>query len=798
MQKIITIFSLVLVSAAAHAQTFNIAGKLKDAAGQPIGTATVSLLKADSTFIRSELTDGKGGFQFEKLAAGNYILAALATGYKKQVTPVALTKDTELPAIMLQPVSKELKEVTVSGKRPYIEQALGKTIVNVDQSATGAGTNVLELLRKTPGLVVTGNGNIQMNGTGVNVMIDDKPTYLTGDQLADYLKSLPAEQVAQLELIAQPSAKYDAEGEGILNIKTKKNRKAGVNANIMASYSQGVYPGTENTANVNYRKDKLNLYANGAYLNKTGFLNQHTIRKVTDLQAGTALLDEDQNSFLKENFVDYNLKTGVDYDINEKTTVGGSVNGIYHPNHEQDVTNSRIMDLPANNYTINNTTSNQKFHRDYLTTNAYLKWQPAKEQELSVDADYRIRNYTEHRDIVGINYDSMMNVLPNEGLNLQDDRNSAIRLFVLKADYSTALKNNVKLEAGVKTNYSTTGNATEFHTLQNGTWQYDSTRSNEFIYTENINAAYVNLNKGFGKKWQVQAGLRMENMNAEGRQSAGDKEFTITNTKVFPTAFVGYKANEKNSFELNYGIRLNRPGYIELNPFINYLSQYSYSVGNPGLVPEMRQYVEFNHNCGGTFISSVGYRKVTKDINPVLIYDAATKATYSTEKNNATKQVLFLSETMNKQLFDWWMLASSADLYYNQYLLEDSHDIRNTVGYDISVNNQFSFKHGWSVDTSFTYSSGMYQSPIEHNLQSYWLGFNVSKKIWKDTATIKFSAEDPFNDYSYRPEKEWAGVSSKSDLRYATRQFSLGFSYNFGKKLEDRSHSNNIEEAKRM
>jgi hypothetical protein len=798
MNKFYATLIALTIQPAVYAQTIIITGKVQDASDKPIAIATVGLLKAgDSTLVTSELTDDTGKYRFSKISKGNYIIDIHATGHTAKKIAIAIDKNTELPVIVLQQSATELKELTVSGKRPYIEQGLGKTIVNVDHVATGAGSNVLDLLRKTPGLVVTGNGNIQMNGSGVNVMINDKPTYLTGDQLADYLKSLPAEQVAQLELMSQPSAKYDAEGESILNIKMKKSKKAGINGNIAAAYMQGVYPGTRNSARINYRKDKLNLTANASYSNTWGFLNQTTSRHVKDVQTGNELLDEQQSSFLKENFVDYNLKTGIDYDVNEKLTVGGSIDGIYHPNQEHDVTNSGITDKTTNNYTFNKAEYTHGFHRDFITSNAYLDYKPKKGHELDINFDHLFRNYRQHGDFVSTDYDNNLQQVQG-GLAFNQQSKSDIRVYVLDADYSAALKNNLKLETGIKVNYSYTDNGVVFETPKNGAMQYDSTRSNEFIYTEHINAAYVNLNKSFGKNWQTQAGLRVENMNAKGKQFAGNKEFTINNTKVFPTAFVSYKPNGKNSFELNYGIRLNRPGYIELNPFIDYISQYSYSVGNPDLQPEMRQYVELKHNCNGTFISSVGYREVTKDINPVLLYDPATQATYTTEKNNATKHVLHISETMNKQLFDWWLLASSADLYMNRYLLEDSYDVRNTMGYDISVNSQFTFKHGWAIDTTLFYSSGMYQSPIERNLQSYWLSFNVSKKIWKDTATIKLSADDPFGDYRYRPEKEWAGISTKSDMRYASQQFSLGFSYNFGRKFEDKTHQNTVEEAGRM
>lgn len=797
MKKTLTLFIFLIGSVSVTvAQTYKVTGCIKGAKTS-VSYAAVSVLSvADSSSLQSFATDEKGNYQFNT-TSGKYILSITAVGYLPGKYSLNVLADTKVTDIILKKSNNVLNEVTINGKKPYIETGVGKTTVNVEQAATTAGSNVLDLLRKAPGVMVDGNGNVTLQGNGVLITIDDKQTYLAGDQLADYLKSLPAEQVAQLELINQPPAKYDAEGSGgVINIKMRKSKKAGISGNVALAFGSGLYPNTHNSALVNYKKDKFDVYVNAGYMHATGFLNQETHRQIHDPATGELLDQAAQYTFLKEVFEDYSLKTGADYSVSDKTTIGGSIGGTYHPNHERGTTNSEVVNNTSDIY--NEFANYNRFHRDNLTVNVYGKSKFAKDQEISAEGDYLVRTLNENRDFSSDNYYANTMQPAPDGLLLREKMLSNIKALVGKIDYAGSFKDDWKVEAGIKTDLVKTDNGAYFNVMDGNVWKYDSTRTNDFLYTENINAVYVSLSKSLSKKWQVQGGMRVENMNVHGKQLMNGQEFTIKKTNVFPTAYISYKANDKNSFDLNYGIRINRPNYIELNPFINYLSQYSYNTGNPLIRPQYRQFAELSYNHNGEFISAIGCRKITNNVNPVVNYDPATQALYSSAANNATKYVLQVSESYNKQLFDWWMLSTSAELYYNRYLLYGLNAAIESTGFSISASNQFNFKKGWSVDTFIAYNGGMLQNAIERNGDSYWLGFNVSKKIWKDTATIKLSVDDPFDDYRYKPSKNWNGIATASTLHYATREVALGFTYNIGKKMESRSVPKAVEESERM
>ncbi|MBN9485316.1 MAG: hypothetical protein BGO70_02545 [Bacteroidetes bacterium 43-93] len=799
MQRSIYLFvALCCFSLIAEAQKFNVSGVAKDDAGVVVPIAAIALLHAaDSSFVQAETTGDDGKFNFKDVEQGKYIVAIQAAGYVK--TKQQIDVNSNMSALVVA-IAKDnrLQEVTVSDKKPYIETGLGKTTVNVDQAATSAGSNVLELLRKSPGVVVDGNGNVSLKGNGVLILVDDKQTHLSADQLADYLKSLPAEQVAQLELISQPSSKYDAEGAGgIINIKLKKMKKRGLNGSLTSSYGQGKYPSTHNNFNLNYRTDKVNLYTGLGYLHATGFMNQDTKRDYTNPSTGMLTTHYDQVSFMKETFEDYSMKLGSDYTVNDKLTVGVSADGVYHPNHENDVTRSVITDKINNVVSYNNTTNKRGFLRKNIAANGFAKYIPAKDQQIDINADYVKHTSNNSQDVTAQNYDQQFVPIPGDVL-LRSEQPSHIESFVANADYTGTLSKKVQMEAGLKTSFTTTDDDNQFYDLQTGIPVFDTVHSSHFVYKENINAAYANLNKKFSEKVQAQVGFRVENANISGHQYVQNQSFERSTTNVFPTGYISYKADDKNEFQLNYGRRIIRPSYRELDPFITFISQYSYSGGNPNLLPAFRNYIEFSHNYNNMLYSSAGFRKISNTVNPVNVYNAVTKAVYGTEENYADRYVLQLSTNFNKQLFAWWMMSSSIDLYVNQYTIHKGNArLANSVGADAGMQNQFTF-NGWTIDTTVYVATGGLQNLTERNGSSIYIGCGIAKKILKDSATIKLSAEDPFDMYRYTLTKDWQGIHSHSVMGYATQNFSLGFTYNFGKKFESRQHEHNTEEAGRM
>jgi iron complex outermembrane receptor protein len=785
--------ALSLYASMLQAQQVN--GTVKDDK-ETIAAATVSLLNAsDSSWVQSELTDDNGAFVFRNMNEGKYLLNVAMVGYDKYLQPLTQAKDI---AITLVRNSTQLNEVVVKSTAPTIQTSLGKMTVNFEQSSIPAGNSILELLRKAPGVIVDGRGNISMNGKGVLVMINGKQTYLAGDDLFNYLKSLPAEEVAQFDLMTQPSAKYDAEGNaGIINIKLRKNKKAGLSGNVALSASDNTYLFTRNSGNVNYRKNKLSLYANASQLHGTGNMRQHVDRKAVDQQTQAVNQYTEQSSFQKETFGDNSMKVGGDYELNDKVSMGASIKGIYHPNSQRDLSNNTMYDY-ENNTIVDNTAENQRgFWRKNLNSNVNISYKPAKDQEITVDVDNLMLAQKDYQKLDSKNYDEQGVQLPT-GLLLRSQFPLSMNVTVGKADYTNKLNDKWNLEVGMKSSYVKNEAGSFYDIYKNDTWQNDETRTNNFIYKENINAAYVSADRQLGKKWQAKAGLRMENANIEGLQEVTGQSFNRSLTSLFPTAFVGYKLDEKNSFELNAGRRIQRPSYRSLNPFAYYLSQYTYTSGNANLMPEFRNFVEAKHNYKNILFSEVSYARVYNTINTgAIIYDAVTRALQNTYGNGGSKTNMHCAVSYSQEVAEWWTLSGSYEWYHNDYQDTNGNSIAISDGHAVSVANQFSYK-GWSVDTLYAYNSGDLQSVTERNKPSHWTEASVAKKIWKDTATIKLSAEDPFHLYQYAAVQNGAGIVNSSVNQFATRQFVLGFTYNFGQKQEVKQHNSNVEESKRM
>lgn len=798
MQKSLSVFIVLLlvVTTKIYAQQIALNGTVNDAQGKPVVAATVSLLNTDSTWVQSELADDNGAFVLHVAKTGNYIVAVNAAGFTKLMQQVDVKEKNETLKLHLI-ANTTLQDVVVSSKSPRIETGLGKTVVNLDQVNT-LGNSAWDLLRKSPG-VNANNGNITLQGVGVTVLIDDKQTYLAGKDLEDYLKSMTGDNVAALELITQPSGKYDAEGAGgIINIKTKNIKKKGLNGNVALEAGQGVYPNTHNSSNLTYRNNKLTLYTNLGQMAATGFLNRKDTRKASNQETRELISVTDQSIFMKETFGDYNAKLGADYAVTEKTKVGASAKGIYHPNVQRDEANAAVTDAMGN-VVYNTTVNNHTFERNHYLCNVYIKHEPAKGHEITADADYIYRDQRETHYTVGRNYDVQGNHAGGN-LDLDNQSQSVINVVTAKADYSGEVAKGWKAEAGVKSSYVVVDNGAYFHTLNNGNWINDTTRTNHFIYKENINAAYVNVSKAFGKKWDTQVGVRVENMNNDGKETQQGGAFQRSNTSVFPTAFVSYKIDDNNSVEASCGRRINRPAYTMMSPFITYFSQYYYQKGNPDLSPAYRNYLELRYNNRNELFVSIGLRKVTGYITPILGYDANNKAVFATWGNYADDYVLHGSCNYNKQCAKWLLLTTSADVYYNKFLSYRGNRLLGTsIGASGHFQATFNLNRGWTADTTFYASTGDLQNVIDRYGPSYWLGFNVAKKVMKEAATIRLSIEDPFRMNGITSSSKWNGIETASSLRFGSQSVELGFSYNFGRKMEGvQQHNNKTEEAGRM
>lgn len=761
---------------------YSITGLVKTEKGTGIEMAYVSVLNgADSSVVISGQTNESGEYRYDNIAAGKYIIDVQALGYQRLKYSVLVTGNTAVQAIKLKAMGTQMDEVIIAEKKDIITTELGKTIVHVRESMK-AGNNLLDILRNMPGIVVGADGEISITGKeGIIVLVDDKPVRLAGRDLAEYLKGMDATEVTKVELMTQPSAKYDAEGNaGIINIKTGKNKKQGWGGVANATYAQGKYPFVSANSNITYRKDKLAYTINPGYYQGQGFLRSEKITRSKQGGETVAVITEDV--FKKEVFPDYSLKAGVDYDMNDRTNMSFAAKGIYHTNREVDEINSVIAD--RNGQKIYNYSENKNGHtRSHIELDAYLKHDIDSNRNIQLNAGCFINRRDLYQKLNSTNYDEN-GIVVSEPLILDNTVPDRMNLYVIKADYETKM-GEVKLECGVKGNYMTMNEENRFDRYTNGQWINDTSRTNKFLYKETISAAYINSTTAINKL-QLQGGLRVEHTYAEGDQVTQDVQFIRNYISLFPTAFANYKINDNHTVEANYGRRVRRPNYRDLNPFARYASQYNIFTGNPMIAPMFTHNVELKHNFKGRFITTANWSETLGTFIEQLVFDNSTNVATHFYANGGRNSSLSLSGHYTNQVTGWLNLGLLTGGEYAEFEAEYNgrHHYGSATRFYASIDTQLSFKNGWSAGAHSRYAGPYRSSVVQMTGGSLWLNAEVAKTMFKDTATIRVSVQDPFHTYRYVFDMGQPEASVASSSMFNTQSIGCTFSYNFGKREE--------------
>jgi len=533
MKKILSLLTAFAITSFSYAQvTENKVDGSVSALEKPVDAATVSLLKAgDSTLVKMAVSDKAGKFEVTKLADGKYFVTVSAVGftrYHSEAFELSSSRPSyTLKEVTLSAVPKSLKEVTVTSKKPLIEQRPGMTILNIDASPTNTGTNALELLEKSPGVSVDNDGNISLKGKqGVLVLLDGKPTYMSPTDLAAFLKNMQSSNIDQIEIMTNPPAKYDATGNsGIINIKTKKGNIKGMNGTANVGYTQGYYSRFNGGANLNYRNNKLNLFGGlngGTY---EGY-NKLTIdRKFYESDKKTIAGSGDQ--FSNTHFIGnyQSAKAGLDYYFSKKDVAGFVVNGNFGVNKQDPYSNSNVRDGVANIlYKLQSHASNSSLYKNLSANANYRHTFDSTGREISADVDYAYYNNRNDNNLNTQSFDAY-NIKNGNAVNLTGHIPGNINIYSAKLDYVHPFKSGLKLESGLKTSFVHTNNQVEYLRNSGNGWSLDS-RSNHFVYDENINAAYTIVSKKI-KKWDLTAGMRLENTIAKGHQVKNDSSFKV-------------------------------------------------------------------------------------------------------------------------------------------------------------------------------------------------------------------------------------------------------------------------------
>ena len=797
MKKLFTPSIAILFSFIIHAQNGKITGSVNDASMKGIHSATVSLLKAKDSSVTKFVATGKDGeYEFLSIADGKYFVSVSSVGYAKVASaPFEISSSNStinVPALVVSEQIKDMGGVTVTAKKPFIEARPDKTIVNVDASPTSAGATVLELLEKSPGITVDNDGNISLRGkAGVIIMIDGKPTYLSSTDLANLLKNMPASQLEQIEIMTNPSAKYDAAGNsGIINIKTKKGRASGFNGSIMAGITTSFFkagdalyvtPKSQNSINFNYRKNKFNFFGNYNPNVYNGRGNLNIERRFFDDNGNIAGYSDIATRFKFGNN-NHSLKVGVDFFADKKNTFGVVASGFMFNGHPTPVTvntlsdanheeTSSMVSLTENKIDFNNFSGNFNYRHVFDTAGT----------ELTVDLDYIGYRNTSDMLLTTEFYDNM-HQQSSDPLLLKGHLPSDINIYSIKSDYTHPFKGG-RVEAGIKSSYVKNNNIVDYQRLNADKWVPDS-RSNQFIYDENINAAYVTVNKQL-KKWTLQGGLRVENTIAKGYQVTNDSTFKRNFTDLFPNAYITYTINQKNSLTLSYGRRITRPNYQDLNPFTYFLDSLSYRQGNPYLLPQFTNNVELTHTFNGKIITTLNYNNTTDVISQIFKQNSQTKIVYFTADNVAKFINMGISITAPVTITKWWNTNFFTNIYNNHYkgiYNAEPLDISYT-SFMVNITNTFTIKQGFSLELSGFYrGKGVDQLTI--NQPIYQMSIGGQKNILKNKATVRLNIRDPFAWQEYRGVTDYGNIYAKIHNKFDARQATATFTYRFGKNIQ--------------
>ena len=803
MKQFFSLLAAMSIAIGSYAQSGGkVTGSIKDGGNQKIiDAASVSLLDSkDSSLLKTAVADKNGNFTFDNLKDGSYLVMATSLGhtksYSRSFSLSSAQASVALEVLQLLPVSKNLQEVSVSSKKPLIERKLDRTIVNVDASITNAGNTALEVLEKSPGITVDKDGNISLKGkSGVIIYIDGRPSYLSGPDLANMLRNMTASQLDQIEIMTNPPAKYDAAGNaGVINIKTKKNKQFGYNGSITSGYTQGKYARFNESVSFNYRNQKVNFFSNLNYNRNHRGEDLYITRNFREADTKKIKSIFDQKSSMENQRHYYNAKVGADFFVSKKTTLGVVMNGFYNPSTWESVTSTDIYDP---NHTLTSktgaTTRNDEKWKNFSGNINFRTVLDSAGQELTGDIDYIQYKSTSTQPLTSFYYDNVGNLTKAPDV-LLGTLPTDIKIYSGKIDYTLPLKKGAKFEAGIKSSYVKTDNNARYDSLKTGYAVLDSGRSNHFLYDENINAAYVNYSRPLGKKWSAQLGLRLENTNANGiskgyTYNTQSSRFEYTETKfkrsysqLFPTVYLQYTANEKNQFVINYGRRIQRPDYEDMNPFVHFLDRYTFEQGNPNLSPQFAHNIELSHTYKGFLTTTVNYTNTTNIIQQVLEQNELNNETFIKKANIASSKQVGLAVSANKSINKWWSTNVYANVYNNHFkgVVNNDPISIGITSFMVQLQQQFKFNKGWSAEVSGFYRTKglegvIYIQPITQ------VNAGVSKQVLKNKGSIRLNVRDIFAGGVFKGYSKYSNVDAQFKDVNDSRAVSINFTYRFSK-----------------
>ncbi len=796
----------------AASSTSSVSGVVLDESAAPLAYANVVVLTAaDSTIVKVEVSGDDGAFAIGNLAAGRYFVSVKYVGLPDaDVDPFDLGfgESRDLGTLQMRESAQELQVATVTARRAIVEIKADRTVFNVEGTINAAGGDGLSLLRKAPGVVIDNNDNIIVMGrTGVLVYIDGKRSPLAGEALSAFLRGLPAEQIDRIDIITNPGAKYEAEGNaGIIDIRLKKNENYGSNGSVSSTASQGELFRGNVSATVNHREGAFNSFATGGVYTGDNFNTNFFNRTQNGLRIDDRMRNEN-------GWRGGNLKIGTDYRFKNHHTLGVQANGNLNNNSGLSVTSATFgrVTTPGQIDSILVSRSIDESERYNVAGNLNYRFDDSEGTTFNVDLDYGAFR-SDARSRLPNQYFGPDGETKRSSLELGFETPSAIDIYTATVDYEQPVLGG-KFGTGAKYTRVVSDNTFRLFEMIGGERSLSGSRSNIFVYDEGVAAAYANYTREFGpeapggrgKAYSFSAGVRAEHTQALGdltvldgspMTSPVDRDYL----NFFPNVGLTWAAAEKHALALSYGRRINRPDYENLNPFLSFASLVIFEQGNPLLRPEIVNNVELSHTFAYRYTTKLSFSRTEDQITRLIRKaDFDDRGQYITFENLANQTVVALNVSIPAEINKWWEVYFTATGNYtrNQADYPDGSSIDlSAYNFNMYGQNTFSVGGGWKAELSGWFSGpGIWGGTFETRAMGA-VNVGAQKKFFDDKLRFRFAIDDIFFTNGWNGFSDFGGTTFDGGGNWDSRRASVSLTYNFGNdKVKMRQRKTGLDDA---
>lgn len=761
--------------------------------GLPLEYANVIISTTTDVFIKGTMTDEKGNFEIE-IEKGVYKISITEVNHETYFKEVTINENIFLKDIDLKLKENLLNEVIIKSDKKRITRKIDRIVFNIENNPITSGGNAVDALKSSPGLIMKNNEIAMLGKNGVKVMIEGKILELSGEDLKNFLSSISANDIKEIEIITNPPSKYDASGNsGMVNIIYKKGRKNSWNNNISYTHSQAKFGRETLNNSFSYQKDKVNILLNLGY--DYGLINVEQRAEMFFTEKTMKL-----TSIQKNKINDFSSRFIFDYKLNNRTKIGLQyLGGFRNKNFDDEiitkfVNNSEVLDSyllgvggvkdKNNNHTFN-------FHLDKkidtLGRNMFfdvdfLKFKTNKNNNIFS------REFSSNDSFLGVNF-------ANEGDSDQDIIN-----YNAKIDFEHPLKF-ANLSYGAKFSFTKTKYTLNSYDLISGEPIFNPLQSNSFEFDESIQALYVSGTKKINEKWETQFGFRTEYTQTRGSSITSNQENKNDYIKIFPTLYLKYSANENNQYLLSYGRRIDRPNYGQLNPARYFISSQVSSMGNPYLQPSYNENIEFSHTYKNNLTTKLGLNITSNAYNTVPTLNDSTNEQIVTFENFFSNYSYSLLETYQFNLYSWWRSDLTLFLNYSESKkTNDKINLKLNNGFEFygGINNALTLNKSKTITGEINYGYG---SPFKSNLYEYSqysnLDIALSFKSILKKLNLTTGIYDVFNSSPRMSYSEFNGIKQNYISYPSNRYFRVSLIYSFGNDKVSTNERNFGNESER-